>query len=141
MAVAPRSCASELYRRRVHAAGQGPCEEATARVAEATGGVVPKRSAAPMVEDAAADVGAFDQARPPPPGAATGPILVAALEGTGGPRVTAALPTRGTRRGQCAKAPPKKRAVVATMDPPPAAVRRGPPAGLAERPRRRGGGG
>jgi hypothetical protein len=110
-----RSFSYELQRRLVHAAVQGPFDEATARVTEATGVVVPKRSAELMVEDAAADFAAFSQARTPPPGAATGPILAASLDGKGVPMVKAAPTTQSIRRGKGEKAQQKKMAVVATV--------------------------
>jgi hypothetical protein len=95
-----RSFSYELQRRLVQAAVQGPFDEATARVAEATGVMVPKRSAEQLVQEAAQDFEAFYQARTPPPGAATGPILVAALDGKGVPMVKAAPTTRVIRRGK-----------------------------------------
>ena len=87
-----RSFSYELPRRVVQAAAQGPFDEATARVAEATGGVVPKRSAEDLVQEAARDFDAFYQTRIPPPEAETGPILGAALEGKGVPRVKGGPP-------------------------------------------------
>ena len=113
--VPARSFSDALHRRLVQAAVQGPFEEAPARVADATGVTGPKRRAEQVVRDAARDFEAFYQARIPPPAVATGPILVAALAGTGVPMVKAAPARRVARRGQGEKAPPKKMAVGATV--------------------------
>jgi hypothetical protein len=110
-----RSFSYELQRRLVQAAVQGPFDEATARVADATGVVVPKRSAEELVQEAARDFEAFYQTRIPPPEAETGPILVAALDGKGVPMVKAAPARRMVRRLKGEKAQQKKMAVVATV--------------------------
>src|SRR5262244_2937623 len=110
-----RSCSYELQRRLVQAAVQGPFDEATARVAEATGLVIPTRSAEDLVQEAAWDFEAFYQTRLPPPEAATGPILIAALDGQGVPIVKAEPARRVVRRAKGEKAQQKKMAVVATV--------------------------
>jgi hypothetical protein len=110
-----RSFSYELQRRVIQAAIQGPFEEATARVAEATGVRVPKRSAEQLIQAAARDFEAFYQARIPPPAMETGPLLVASLDGKGVPMVNAELAARVARRGKGAKAQQKKMAVVATV--------------------------
>jgi hypothetical protein len=110
-----RSFSYELQRRLVQAAVQGPFEEATAWVADATGVTAPKRSAEQVVRDAARAFEAFYQARIPPPAGATGPILVASRDGKGVPMVQAAPASRVARRGKGEKAQQKKMAVVATV--------------------------
>jgi hypothetical protein len=110
-----RSFSYELQRRLVQAAVQGPFDEATARVAETTGVVVPKRSAEDLVQEAAQDFEAFYQTRIPPPEAETGPILVAALDGKGVPMVKGVPARHVVRRAKGEKAQQKKIAVVATV--------------------------
>jgi hypothetical protein len=110
-----RSFAYELQRRLIQATVHGPFDEATARVADATGVVIPKRRAEDLVQEAARDFEAFYQTRIPPPEAETGAILVAALDGQGVPMVKAELARRVVRRPKGEKAQPKKMAVVATV--------------------------
>ena len=110
-----RSFSYELQRRLVQAAVQGPFDEATTRPAAATGVVVPKRSAALLVHEAAQDFEAFYQTCLPPPWAETGPILVAALDGTGVPMVKAGPTPRVVRRGRGEKVQQNKMAVGATV--------------------------
>jgi hypothetical protein len=110
-----RSFSYELQRRLVQAAVQGPFDEATARVAEAPGVVVPKRSAEALVQETARDFEAFYQTRLPPPEAETGPILVAALDGKGVPMVKGVPARRVVRRAKGEKVQQKKMAVVATV--------------------------
>jgi hypothetical protein len=110
-----RSFSYELQRRLVQAAVQGPFDEATARVVEATGVMIPKRSAEQLVQEAARDFEAFYRTRTPPPGAATGAILAAALDGKGVPMVKAEPTGRVMRRGKGEKVHQKKMAVVATV--------------------------
>jgi hypothetical protein len=110
-----RSFSYELQRRLVQAAVQGPFDEATTRVVDMTGVGVPKRSAEVLGQEAARDFETFYQTRNPPPGAETGPILVASLDGKGVPMVKAELAARVVRRGTGEKAQQKKMAVVATV--------------------------
>jgi hypothetical protein len=110
-----RSFSYELQRRVVQAAVQGPFDEATTRVADMTGVVVPKRSAEVLVQEAARDFETFYQTRIPPPAVETGPILGASLDGKGVPMVKAAPAARVVRRGKGEKAQQKKMAVVATV--------------------------
>jgi hypothetical protein len=110
-----RSFSYALQRRLVQAAVQGPFDEATARVREATGVVIPKRSAEQLVEASARAFEAFYQGRTPRPGAETGPILVAALDSKGVPMVKVGPSRRVIRRGKGEKAQQKKMAVVATV--------------------------
>jgi hypothetical protein len=110
-----RSFSDELQRRLVQAAVQGPFDEATARVADATGVVISKRSAEHLVQAAVWDFEAFYQTRLPPPEAETGPILVAALDGKGVPMLKAEPAQHVVRRAKGEKAQQKKTAVVATV--------------------------
>lgn len=110
-----RSFSDARQRRIVHAAVQGPCEEAITRVADATGVRIPKRRAEPLVQEAARDFEAFYQARIPPPAVETAPILVASLDGKGVPLVKATPTPRVVRRGKGEKGHQKKMAVVATV--------------------------
>jgi hypothetical protein len=105
----------ELQRRLVQAAVQGPFDEATARVTEATGVVIPKRSAEALGQEAARNFEAFSQTRIPPPKAETGPILGAALEGKGVPMVRIPPTRRMIRRSKGEKAQQQKMVVVATV--------------------------
>jgi len=105
----------ELQRRVVRDAVQGPFDEACKGVAEATGVVVPKRSAEILVRDAARDFDEFYAARKAPPAAETGPILVAAVDGKGIPLVKPEKALRVVRRGKGEKANKKRMATVATV--------------------------
>jgi len=118
-----QSFSYEWQRRLVQAAVQGPFAEAIARVADATGVGIPKRSAEHLVQEAARDFEGFYQTYIPPPEAETGPILVAALDGKGVPMVKAAPAVRAVRRGKGEKAQQKKMAVVATVYTQPPRVR------------------
>lgn len=110
-----RSFSYELQRRLMKAAVQGPFQEAIERVAEATGVVVPKRSAEQLVRETAQDVEAFYQGRIPPQEAETGPILVGSVDSKGIPMVKAEPAERVVRRGKGEKASKKKMAVVAAV--------------------------
>lgn len=110
-----RSFSYARQRRVVQAAVPGPCDEATTRVADMTGVVVPQRSAEVLVQEAARDFETFYQTRLPPPAVETGPILVASLDGQGVPMVKAAPAARVVWRGKGEKAQQKKMAVVATV--------------------------
>ncbi|MBI4340531.1 MAG: ISKra4 family transposase [Chloroflexi bacterium] len=112
-----RSFSSELQRRLVKAAVQGPFQEAVERVEEATGVRVPKRSAQQGVQEAACDFEAFYQGRRPPPEAQTGPILVGSVDGKGIPMVKVQPASRVVRRGKGQKANQKRMGVVATVYP------------------------
>ncbi|MEK7862949.1 MAG: ISKra4 family transposase, partial [Chloroflexota bacterium] len=105
----------ELQRRVVLGAVQGPFDEACERVAEATGIVVPKRSAELLVRDAASDFDDFYAARTAPPAGQTGPILVAAIDGKGIPMVKPEKALRTVRRGKGEKANKKRMATVAAV--------------------------
>jgi hypothetical protein len=110
-----RSFSDERQRRVVQAAVQGPVAEATPRVADLTGVVVPKRSAEVLVQEAARECETFYQTRLPPPAVETGPILVASLDGQGVPMVKAAPAARVVRRGTGEQAQQQKMAVVAPV--------------------------
>lgn len=105
----------ELQRRGVLGAVQGPFDEACERVAEATGVVLPKRSAQIVVREAASDFDDFYATRAVPPAAQTGPILVAAVDGKGIPMVKPEKALRVVRRGKGEKANKKRMATVAAV--------------------------
>jgi hypothetical protein len=105
----------ELQRRVVLGAVQGPFDEACTRVSDATGVVVPKRSAETLVCEAARDFDAFYAERAAPPAAETGPILVAAVDCKGIPMVKPEKALRVVRRGKGEKANKKRMATVATV--------------------------
>lgn len=110
-----RSFSYEVQRRLVEAAVQGPFDEAIARIVDATGVLIPKRSVEQMVQDAAGDVEVFYRDRLPPPPAQTGPLLVGSVDGKGIPMVKPPRATRVVRRGKGQKANKKKMAVVAVV--------------------------
>jgi hypothetical protein len=105
----------ELQRRVVQGAVKGPFDEACEGVAEATGVVVPKRSAEIVVREASRDFDDFYATRAVPAAAQTGPILVAAVDGKGIPMVKPETALRVVRRGKGEKANKKRMATVATV--------------------------
>ena len=105
----------ELQRRVVLGAVQGPFDEACARVSEASGVAMPKRSAELLVREAARDFDAFYAERVAPPAAETGPILAAAVDCKGIPMVKPELALRVVRRGKGEKANKKRMATVAAV--------------------------
>jgi len=109
-----RTYSYELQRRLCLAAVQSPFDEVIARVAEATGVTIPKRSAELLVREAAQDFDAFYAQRARPPGR-TGPIVVAAVDGKGIPMVKPEQALRVVRRGKGQKANKKRMATVAAV--------------------------
>lgn len=105
----------ELQRRVVRGAVQGPFDEACARVSEASGVAMPKRSAEALVREAARDFDAFYERRVPPAAAETGPILAAAVDCKGIPMVKPEKALRVVRRGKGEKANKKRMATVAAV--------------------------
>lgn len=110
-----RSFTYEVQRRAVTAAVQGPFEEAVERIQEATGVVMPKRSAEGIVRDAAAEVDAFYATRIPPATEGTGPIVVGAVDGKGIPMRRPEPASKAPRRAKGKKANKKRMATVATV--------------------------
>ena len=115
LALPQRSFSYELQRRLAKAAVQGPFEEAVERVEDATGVLVPKRSAEEVVKEAAADFDAFYAQRRTPPPEETGPIVVGAVDGKGIPMVKPEKALRVVRRGKGKKANKKRMATVAAV--------------------------
>jgi len=114
-ALPERRYSYELQRRVVLGAAQSPFDEACARVAEATGVTVPKRSAETLVREAARDFDAFYEGRAAPPAAETGPVLVAAVDCKGIPMVKPEKALRVVRRAKGEKANKKRMATVAAV--------------------------
>ena len=85
-----RSFSNELQRRLVKAAVQNPFQASVQTIAELTGVSVSKRSLEQILPDVAQGFDAFYQQRPPD--AATGSILVAAVDGKGIPVVKPVSP-------------------------------------------------
>lgn len=110
-----RSYSQELQRRLVHAAVQGPYDEALERLEESTGVVVSKRSAEQVVADAAQDVDAFYARRRPRPAEETGAVLVGAVDGKGIPMRKPEGACKVVRRGKGKKANKKRMATVAAV--------------------------
>src|SRR6202165_6219685 len=81
----PPSFWSELQKRSIRAAVQGPFHESVMGIAEITGVSIPKRSLEEVLLDAAQDFDAFYQEHAPD--LDTGSILVAAVDGKGIPMV------------------------------------------------------
>jgi len=110
-----RSYSYELQRRLIAGAVQGPFDEAIERVKEATGVLIPKRSAEIVVREAAADFEAFYDQRAAPGAAQTGPIVVASVDCKGIPMVKPEKALRVVRRGRGEKANKKRMATVAAV--------------------------
>ena len=113
LALPARSFSYELQRRLVKAAVQNPFLESVQTIAELTGVSVSKRSLEEILPDAAQDFDAFYQQRSV--AAATGAILVAAVDGKGIPMVKPcrAQPQARLTKGQ--KANKKRMATVAAV--------------------------
>jgi hypothetical protein len=115
LALPERTYSYEVQRRLAKAAVQGPFDEAVERVEEATGTVVPKRSAEEVVKDAARDFDAFYAERRVPKPEETGPIVAGAIDGKGVPMVKPEQALRVVRRGKGKKANKKRMATVAAV--------------------------
>lgn len=92
-----RSYSYEIQRRLVKAAVKGPFDEATEEVADATGASLPKRTAEQIVVDASVDFESFYTRRTLRLDPASGPLLVASVDGKGVPMVK---PNRRGRKGR-----------------------------------------
>jgi len=110
-----RSFSYALQKRLIHAAVQGPFQEAIDRMAALTGVSVPKRSLEAVIVEAAEDVDAFYANRSPVPWTETATILVAAVDGKGIPMVKPGGATRVVRRTRGQKANRKRMATVAAV--------------------------
>lgn len=108
-----RSFSYELQRRLVKAAVQNPFLASVETIAELTGVSVSKRSLEQILPDVAQDFDAFHQQRPPD--AATGSILVAAVDGKGIPVVKPVFPQPALRLTKGQKTNKKRMATVATV--------------------------
>jgi hypothetical protein len=113
--VSHRAPTYEVQRRVVKKSLQGPFDEALEHVEESTGILLSKRTAEQIVQDAAKDFADFYATRNPPPGAETGPILVAAADGKGVPIKKTEGARRMVRRGKGMKANKKRMATVAAV--------------------------
>jgi hypothetical protein len=113
LALPARSFSYELQRRLVKAAVHNPFLESVQTIAELTGVAVSKRSLEEILPDAAQDFNAYYRQRSPE--AATGSILVAAVDGKGIPMVkpSGAQPKRRLTKGQ--KTNKKRMATVAAV--------------------------
>ncbi|MEW6746443.1 MAG: ISKra4 family transposase [Planctomycetota bacterium] len=110
-----RAYSYEVQRRLIKATLQGPFDEARDALADATGVVVPKRSAEQLVIDAAVDFDAFYDQRRSCCQKHDGPILVGSVDCKGIPMVKAEGAERKVRLGKGEKRHKKRMATVATV--------------------------
>jgi hypothetical protein len=107
-----RSYSYEIQRRLVKAAVKGPFEEAIEEVAEATGAHLPKRTAEQIVADACVDFESFYTRRTLRLDPASGPLLVASVDGKGVPMVK---PNPGERKVRLAKGEKRNKKRMSTV--------------------------
>lgn len=112
----PHRCYSyELQRRLIKKAIQGPFDEATESLHEATGVRISKRSAEDILVDASVDFESFYARREVAQQEGSGPILVGSVDCKGIPMVKPKLAQKQVRRGKGEKANKKKMATVAAV--------------------------
>jgi len=110
-----RKYSYEIQRLVVKKAVQGPFDEAVDAVYEATGVIIPKRSAEKIVIDGSVDFYSFYARRRGPAGERGGSILVGSIDCKGIPMVKSELTVKTSRRGKGQKAQKKKMATVAAV--------------------------
>jgi len=110
-----RKYSYEIQRLVVKKAVQGPFDEVIDAVYEATGVIIPKRSAEKIVIDASADFYSFYARRRGTGGERGGSILVGSIDCKGIPMVKSELMGKKVRRGKGQKAQKKKMATVAAV--------------------------
>jgi hypothetical protein len=110
-----RSYSYEIQRRLVKAAVRGPFDEATEEVADATGASLPKRTAEQIVADASVDFESFYTRRTLRLDPASGPLLVASVDGKGVPMVKPNPGGRKVRLGKGEKRNKKRMSTVGAV--------------------------
>lgn len=110
-----RSYSYEIQRRLVKAAVKGPFDEAIEEVADATGASLPKRTAEQIVLDASIDFESFYTQRTLRLDSASGPLLVASVDGKGVPMVKPNLGGRTVRLGKGEKRNKKRMSTVGAV--------------------------
>ena len=110
-----RKYSYEIQRLVVKKAVQGPFDEAVDGVCDATGAIIPKRSAEKILIDASADFISFYERRQGSVGEEGGSILVGSIDCKGIPMVKSELAKKKVRRGKGKKAQKKKMATVAAV--------------------------
>jgi len=110
-----RSYSYEIQRRLVKAAVKGPFDEAIEEVAEATGVSLPKRTAEQVVVEASVDFESFYTGRTLRLDPASGPLLVASVDGKGVPMVKPNPGARKVRLGKGEKRNKKRMSTVGAV--------------------------
>jgi len=110
-----RSYSYEIQRRLVKAAVKGPFDEAIEEVADATGVSLPKRTAEQIVADASVDFESFYTGRTLRLDPASGPLLVASVDGKGVPMVKPNPGKRKVRLGKGEKRNKKRMSTVGAV--------------------------
>ena len=107
-----RSYSSEVQRRLVKAAVQGPFDEAVEELADALGISLSRRTAEQIVADASVDFESFDKERSLRLAPESGPLLIPSVDGKGVPMVQSASGERKVRLGRGEKRNKKRRSTV-----------------------------
>lgn len=107
-----RSYSYEIQRRLVKGAVKGPFDEATEEVADATGVSLPKRTAEQIVVGASVDFESFYTRRTLRLAPASGPLLVASVDGKGVPMVK---PNPGGRKVRLGKGEKRNKKRMSTV--------------------------
>jgi hypothetical protein len=110
-----RSYSYEIQRRLVKGAVKGPFDEATEEVADATGVSLPKRTAEQIVVGASVDFESFYTRRTLRLAPASGPLLVASVDGKGVPMVKPNPGGRKVRLGKGEKRNKKRMSTVGAV--------------------------
>ena len=110
-----RSYSSEVQRRLVKAAVQGPFDEAVEELADALGISLSQRTAEQIVADASVDFESFDKERSLRLAPESGPLLIPSVDGKGVPMVQSASGERKVRLGRGEKRNKKRRSTVGAV--------------------------
>lgn len=110
-----RTYSYEIQRRLVKAAVQGPFDEAVEEVADALGVSLSKRTAEQIVADASVDFESFYRERGLRLTPASGPLLIASVDGKGVPMVKSACGERKVRLARGEKRNKKRMATVGAV--------------------------
>jgi len=110
-----RSYSYEIQRRLVKAAVKGPLDEAVEEVADALGVSLSQRTAEQIVADASVDFESFYRGRSLRLAPASGPLLIASVDGQGVPMVKSAGGERKARLARGEKRNKKRRATVGAV--------------------------
>lgn len=110
-----RTYSYEIQRRLVKAAVKGPFDEAVEEVADALGVSLSKRTAEQIVADASVDFESFYRERSLRLAPASGPLLIASVDGKGVPMVKSACGERKVRLARGEKRNKKRMATVGAV--------------------------